>query len=157
VLALVLLATLAPAPPPDRESLVALDVKDASVTDVAAALAEAGGYQAVFDPGLSCRLTLKLNGAAYAQAFETVLRACGLAFEGEGTVLRIAKSGTLLREASERRRLQEEKLAARPRREVVLRLSYARASEMAPILKRHLSPAAVVAFDERTNTLIFID
>jgi type IV pilus assembly protein PilQ len=155
VLVLVLLAGLVVGAG-ERDTQVALDVKDASVTDIVSALAEAGGYQPVFDPGLSCRLTLKLNGAAYAQAFETVLRACGLAWEGEGNVVRIAKAGTLLREAADRRRLQEAKGASRPRQQTVLRLSYARAAEMAPLLKRYLAKDAEVAFDERTNTLILI-
>jgi type IV pilus assembly protein PilQ len=155
VLVLVLLAGLA-ASAGERDALVALDVKDAPVTDIVSALAEAGGYQPVFDPGLSCRLTLKLNGAAYSQAFETVLRACGLAWEGEGNVVRIARSESLRREAAERRRFQEARNASRPRQQTVLRLSYARAAEIAPLLKRYLSSDVEVAFDERTNTLILI-
>jgi len=156
VVVLVLLAGLAVSAS-ERDALVALDVKDAPVTDIVSALAEAGGYQPVFDPGLSCRLTLKLNGAAYARAFETVLRACGLAWEGEGNVVRIAKVESLRREAADRRRLQEQKSTSRPRSQTVLRLSYARATEMAPLLKRHLGEGASVAFDERTNTLILIE
>ena len=37
------------------------------------------------------------------------------------------------------------------------RLSYARAQELAPIVKRFLSPRGEVVYDTRTNTLIIID
>lgn len=156
MLALIVLAGLVLASS-ERESQVSLDVKDAPVADIVQALAEAGGFQAVLDPGVSCRITLKLNGVAYERAVSSVLRACGLAYEGENGVLRVAPSARLTQEAAERRRLAEEQRASRPRRELRLRLSYARAAQMAPLLKKHLSPTGEVAFDERTNTLIIID
>ena len=154
MLALVLLAGLHLF---ERESLVALDVKDAPVGDVLQALAEAGGFQAVLDPGVTCRITLKLNGVAYERAVTTVLRACGLAYEGENGVLRVAPTARLAQEAAARRLLAAEQRAALPRKEVRLRLSYARAAQVAPLLKKHLSPRGDVAYDERTNTLIIID
>ena len=143
--------------PPEREALVALDVKEAPVGDIVGALAEAGGFQAVFDPGLTCRLTVKLVGASYVEALENVLKACGLAYEVAGNVVRVATRARLLQEQADRRRLAEAQRDAAPRREARLRLSYARAAQVAPLLKRFLSPRAEVAFDERTNTLIIID
>jgi len=40
------------------EVRISLDAKDAPVVDVVHVLAEAGGLQTVFDPGIDCRLTL---------------------------------------------------------------------------------------------------
>jgi type II secretory pathway component HofQ len=37
------------------------------------------------------------------------------------------------------------------------RLSYAKAAEMAPLVKKFLSPRGEVIFDARTNTLIVTD
>jgi type IV pilus assembly protein PilQ len=123
---------------PEGDTLIALDVKEGPVENIVQALAEAGGFQVVFDPGLSCRLTLRLNGVSYSRALESVLRACGLALEAEGNVLRVAKTPRLAQEAAERRRLQEAQAASAPRREVRLRLSYAKAAQMAPLVKRFL-------------------
>ena len=106
---------------------------------------------------MACRLTLKLNAVTFSRAFESVLRACGLGYEGEGNVVRVAQVARLAQEAADRRRLAEAQRAALPRGEVRLRLSYARAAEMAPKVKRFLSPQGEVAYDERTNTLILID
>jgi hypothetical protein len=121
VLALVLLAGLA-ATAAERDVLLAVDVKDAPATQIIQALAETAGLQVVFDPGLSCRLTLKFNAATYDRAFESVLRACRFDYEGEGNVIRVASITRLSQEASERRRLAEAQREAAPRREVRLRL-----------------------------------
>jgi type IV pilus assembly protein PilQ len=121
------------------------------------ALAEAGGLQAVLDPGISCRLTVKFAGVTYGEALDNVLRACGLGYEAEGTVVRVATRARLAQEGAERRRLTEAQRQAAPRGERRVRLSYARASQVAPLVKKFLSPRGEVAFDERTNTLIILD
>ena len=156
MLALVLLAGLVVAPA-EGEALVAIDVKSGAVTDVVQVLTELAGLQAVLDPDVACRLTLKLNAVSFSRAFESVLRACGLGYEGEGSVVRVAKIARLRQEAADRRLLAEAQSTSLPRGEVRLRLSYARAAEMAPKVKRFLSPRGEVAYDERTNTLILID
>jgi type IV pilus assembly protein PilQ len=146
-----------PEGPADREALLALDVKDGSAAAVLTALAEAAGLQAVVDPGVTCRLTLKVNGLPFPRAFAAVLSACGLGYEGEGQFVRVAPLARLRQEAADRRRLADAQRDARPRQEVRLRLSYARAAEIAPKLKGFLSPRGEVVFDERTNTLILMD
>lgn len=156
MLALVLLVGLAAAPA-DGEAQVVLDVREGGVAEIVQALAEAGGLQVVFDPDVTCRLTLKLHASSFSRAFESVLGACGLGYEGEGNVVRVARVGRLAQEAADRRRLADAQRASLPRGEVRLRLSYARAAEMAPKIKRFLSPRGEVAYDERTNTLILID
>ena len=139
------------------ETRVSLDVKDADVLDVARLMAEAGGFQLVADSGPTCRLTLRLERAALDAAFQAVLRACGLAAEEESGIVRVARAARLLAEAEERRRLGEAQRLERPLRTHVLRLSYARAAELAPLLRQHLSPRGEVAWDARTNTLLVTD
>lgn len=136
---------------------VSLDVKDADVLDVARLMAEAGGFQLVADPGPACRLTLRLEQAALDAVFQAVLRACGLAAEETGGIVRAAPAARLLAEAEERRRLGEAQRLERPLRTHVLRLSFARAAELAPLLRQHLSPRGEVAWDARTNTLFVTD
>jgi type IV pilus assembly protein PilQ len=140
------------------EARVSLDLKDAAATDVIGALAEVGRFQVVFDPGIRCALTLKLREVPWLTALDTVVRACRLAYEEDGRVLRVAPADRLRTEAEDRRRLEEARAAgSRPRSVSSFRLSYARAAEMAPIVKRLLSPRGDVVFDARTNTLILID
>jgi type II secretory pathway component GspD/PulD (secretin) len=60
-------------------------------------------------------------------------------------------------EVSERRRYEEERALTGRRSVSAFRLSYARAAEMAPLVKKFLSPRGEVVYDSRTNTLIIID
>ena len=53
--------------------------------------------------------------------------------------------------------LTEERALDRPLQTRVIRLSYARAAEVASLLKKYLSPRGDVAYDARTNTLFVTD
>ena len=131
-----------------------LDARDTPIVDVVRVLAEAGGFQVVFDPGPSCRLTLKLHQARWRAVLDTALAACSLGFEEEGDILRIAPVAKLCEEAAARRRLNQER-QARPRGRLALfRLSYARAQQLAPLLDRIVAPAGRVSYDARSNTLV---
>lgn len=156
-LTLVLAADLALAAPPGQdegEARISLDVKEAPVVDIVQALAETGGLQAIFDPGISCRLTMKLPGARWRSVLDTTLSACRLGYEEEGNVLRVAPLARLQAEAAARRSLSEERRAASSGRLATFRLSYARAQELAPLLQRLLSPTGRASYDSRTNTLV---
>jgi type II secretory pathway component HofQ len=144
-------------PPPPTEAQVSLDAKDAPVADIVSALAEVGRFQVVFDPAPPCLLTLKLREMRWSVVVESALRACGLGYEEEGGVLRIAPVERLKGEREDRRKLAEERASSGVRTVSSFRLSYARAAEMAPIVKRLLSPRGDVVYDSRTNTLIIVD
>lgn len=145
----------ADAKPP--EARVTIDVKDGDIHALIAALSEVAGFQAVFDPGLGCRLTLNVKSIEWRHAFRAAITACGYGYDEDGKVLRIAARERLIAEATEERQLKEKRREARTRRVERFRLSYARAQELAPIVKRFLSERGEVVWDERTNTLIVID
>jgi type IV pilus assembly protein PilQ len=140
-----------------EEARVSIDVKDAAIQDVVRLLAEVGAFQVVMDPGVTCNLTLKLKEVRWPQVLESALRSCSLAYEEDGGILRIAPAGRLIEEAEARRRLAEAREAGRSRSVFLKRLSYARAEELAPIVRKMLSPQGEVVYDSRTNTLIIID
>lgn len=153
---LVMAAALARGPGGEAEARVSLDVKDAPVANVVRVLVEAGGFQVVFDPGIDCRLTMKLHEARWPRALAAALSACGLGGELEGDILRVATLSRLREEAVAQRRLEEERRARPSGRLALFRLSHARAQEMAPLLERILSPAGRVSYDARTNTLLVV-
>jgi type IV pilus assembly protein PilQ len=153
LLATLVLATLGLA----EDTRISLTATDADAKAVVSLLAEAGGVQPVFDPDVSCRLTLALKEAPLDSALVSVLRACSLGNEQEGNVLRIARVSRLQDEARQRRALREEQERSRVRELRLQRLSYARAQDMAPLLKKLLPEGSDVVFDSRTNTLLIID
>jgi type IV pilus assembly protein PilQ len=150
------LALAAPGPPPEGEARISLDIKDAPVEDIVRLLTEVGGFQAVFDPGISCKLTVKLTEVRWQAALDVSLRSCRLGREEENGILRIAPVDRLGEESAARRRLEEEQRLSAPHSVARFRLSYARAQEVAPLLKRFLSHRGDVVYDGRTNTLIVI-
>jgi type II secretory pathway component HofQ len=88
---------------------------------------------------------------------EATLNACGLAYEEEGSVVRVATRARLTAEATDRRRLAEMRSQRPAGRVALFRLSYARARDVAPLVRKHLSHRSQVIYDERTNTLIIAD
>jgi type II secretory pathway component HofQ len=151
---LVLGTTASPSP---RQARLSLDLKDAPIADIVRALAEVGGLQVVVDPGIQCSLTLRLKEVPMETALDAVLRACSLSREEQNGILRVATVARLVDEGREERRLAEEKAADRPKSLTLIPLSYARAEELAPLLKKLLGPRGDVVFDRRTNTLLIMD
>lgn len=149
--------SLAPPPSASDETRISISVKEADVKDIIGLLAEAGGMQLVLDPEVSCKLTLAIKEAPLDSVLDSVLRSCALGQEQDGGILRIARISRLSDEARQRRSLEEERLRNRPRSLSLQRLSYARAQEIAPLLRKLLPDGAEVVFDTRTNTLIIIN
>jgi type IV pilus assembly protein PilQ len=160
---IVLAAALGSAPVPEAprpktdETRISLDVKDASIVDVVRLLAEVGHFQLVIDPGVQCQVTLKLSEVFWTTALDVALRSCKLGRDEQDGIMRIAPVARLTEEANSRRKLDEEKRLAAPVKVTRYRLSYAKAQELAPVIKKFLSPRGEVVVDARTNTLIVID
>lgn len=139
------------------EVAVSLDVRDAEIRTIVQALAELGNFQVLFDPALECRLTLNVRQQRLAETLDLTLRACGLAAERDGHVLRVTTPARLTEEARGRTELRKAQARARPVTTTVIRLAYARAQEMAPLVEKLLSPRGRVVLDARTNTLLIVD
>jgi len=109
------------------------------------------------DPGTHCTLTLKLKEVPWPKVLDVALKSCGLAQEDDNGITRIAPASKLLQESADRRKLAEERRLSGDLRTTRYRLSYARAEQLAPILKKFLSPRGDVVVDARTNTIIVTD
>src|SRR3990170_1513930 len=112
---------------------------------------EAAGWQVVFGPGRTCRLTLELHEARWLAALEAVLRACGLGSEEEGGVVRVAPLSRLREEMAARQKLEDQRRRRPSGKLQLFRLSYARAEKMAPLLERFLSPEGRVGKECRSR------
>jgi type IV pilus assembly protein PilQ len=157
-LTFVVCSPASPAPPEAAgEAHISLDFKDADIRDVVLLMAEVGGFQVVIDPGVACKLTLKLRDVRWDTALDLALRSCGLGYDQDNAIYRIAPTAKLAAELAERRKFDEERRLNRPLRTVRYRLSYARAALLAPLIKKFLSPRGEVVYDARTNTLYITD
>jgi len=153
----VLAAPAVAKPSASAETRISLDFKDADILDVVRLMSEVGSFQVVVDPGVSCKLTLKLKEVPWDAALDVALRSCGLGQDTQNGIVRVAPVAKLTEEAAARRKLAEEQRLDRPLRTTRYRLSYAKATELAPLIKKFLSPRGEVVVDARTNTLIITD
>ena len=108
------------------------------------------------NPGISGKVTLKLNEVPWGRALELILKTNQLGCVLEDNVIRIAKLSDLQREEQERRKLDEEKALAGDLQDYTKRVSYAKADTLSDVLKKAgaLSARGQINVDTRTNTII---
>lgn len=135
-----------------------LKVTNADVTEVLRTFAQISGLNIVVQPGVTGTVTAELENVPWDQAFEEVLKINNLGYEREGNVIRIAPNDVLKREAQDRQQLAQARALVLPLRTVMRRLSYARANDVASLLRNGtaglLTQRGSVIVDDRTNTLI---
>jgi len=138
---------------------ISLDFKDGDLQDIFRLFADISGLNIVVNPGVSGKVTLKLNEVPWDQALDLILKANGLGYTLEGNVIRIARLADLQNEEAQRRKLQEERALAGDLASLTSRISYAKAQDLADVLKRAgaLSARGSMNVDARTNTLIIND
>jgi type IV pilus secretin PilQ/predicted competence protein len=137
---------------------ISLDFKDGDLQDIFRLFSDISGSNVVVNPGVSGKVTLKLQEVPWDQALDLILKTNGLGSTVENNVIRIARLSDLQKEETDRRKLQEEKALAGELSVVRKRLSYAKASELEPTVKKvALSARGNITLDTRTNTMIITD
>ncbi|MCX6556310.1 MAG: type IV pilus secretin PilQ [Candidatus Aminicenantes bacterium] len=128
--------------------------KNADISNLLKFIAKISGLNMVIDPDVTGRFTCELIQVPWDQALELILKVNGLDMIQEGNILRIGKVDKLAAESKLRQSLREARLEEGNLEVSTRTLSYARASELMPILKKQMSPRGELIVDERTNTLI---
>jgi type IV pilus assembly protein PilQ len=137
---------------------ISLDFKDGDLQDIFRLFADISGSNVVVNPGVSGKVTLKLQEVPWDQALDLILKTNGLGSTVENNVIRIARLSDLQKEEQERQKLAEAKALAGELIVKRKRLSYARASELEPTVKKvALSARGNITLDARTNTMIITD
>jgi type IV pilus assembly protein PilQ len=138
---------------------ISLDFKDGDLQDIFRLFSDISGLNVVVNPGVSGKVTLKLNEVPWGRALELILKTNGLGCVLEENVIRIAKLSDLQREEADRRKLQEEKALTGELIDFTRRISYAKADTLSGVLKQAgaLSARGQVNVDVRTNTILMRD
>lgn len=119
---------------------------------------EISGLNVVIDPTITGTVDVSLREVPWDQALEIILRANKLGYVIENNVVRIATLKALSEEQAERRKLAEEQALSGQLRVLTRALSYAKAGDMAELLKKSvMSQRGQVQVDPRTNTIIITD
>ncbi len=126
---------------------LSLNFQEIEVRAALQIIAEFTGLNIVVSDAVSGNITLKLADVPPQRALEMILKVKGLSQRQEGNILLIGP--------------QEEMVARETLTSVQLELNYAKAQEIATLLKTDknslLSPRGSVTIDARTNTLLLQD
>src|SRR4030095_15920781 len=115
---------------------ISLDFKDGDLQDIFRLFADISGLNVVVNPGVSGKVTLKLNEVPWDQALDLILKANGLGYTLEGNVIRLAPLAALTTGERARRKLAEERALAGELASLTTRISYAKALELAEVLRK---------------------
>jgi type IV pilus assembly protein PilQ len=136
---------------------ISVNLKDVDLKDFFRLIHEISGLNIIVDPNVRGTVTMVLIDVPWDQALDIVLKNNSLGSTLEGNVLRIATLATLKKEQDEQRELAKARAEAVDPVTITRQLSYAKAADMEPTLKRFLSSRGEIIRDERTNTLIIRD
>jgi len=143
----------------DLGTPISLDFKDGDLQDIFRLFSDISGLNVVVNPGVTGKVTLKLNEVPWGRALELILKTNGLGCVLEDNVIRIARLTDLQKEEGDRRKLDEEKALAGNLIDYTRRISYAKAGTLSTVLRSAgaLSARGQINVDERTNTVIIRD
>jgi type IV pilus assembly protein PilQ len=137
---------------------VTLDFQGADLRTVLRTFADISGLNIVIDQSVQGAVDVSLHEVPWDQALDIILRDHKLGYSVEGTIVRIAPLSSLADEEAQRCKLAEERALAGDLEVLTRPLSYAKATELTPLLTRTaLSLRGDIQIDARTNTIIIRD
>ena len=138
---------------------ISLDFQGADLRAVLRSFAEISGLNMVIDPRVTGTVDVALRDVPWDQALDIILRANGLSYSVDGTIVRIAPVAVFAAENTAREQARIAAESAGDLTTLTRQLSYSRGEEIVALLKQTniLSSRGQVSVDPRTNTLIITD
>lgn len=133
---------------------ISLNLKGADLIDVLATFAEITGLNMAIDPGVRGTVTVDFVDVPWDQALDIILRQNSLTYVLDGNVMRIGTVDRIAAETAASRRLDEEERLNVPLTTLSFPINYARAADVAGLLRELASPRARILVDTRTNQII---
>ncbi|MCC6630054.1 MAG: type IV pilus secretin PilQ [Chloroflexi bacterium] len=141
---------------------LSLNFQDIETRAVLQLLADASGQNIVVSDSVGGSVTLRLQSVPWDQALDIVLRTKGLDKRQQGNVIIVAPAEELASREKADLEAKKDMQELAPLRTEYLQVNYAKASDIAALLKSGSSNSVLtsrgsVAVDERTNTLLLTD
>ena len=139
-----------------------LNFQDIDVRPVLQLLADTSGQNIVVSDTVKGRVTLRLQNVPWDQALDIVLRTKGLDMRRKNNVILVAPQAELAAQEKAELAAQKDIQDLAPLRTEFLQVNYAKASEIARLVKSSgsgslLSSRGNVSVDDRTNTMLVQD
>lgn len=137
--------------------LISLDLQDTDIDNALRIIAEVSNLNIIASDDVTGKVTLRLIDVPWDQALDVILKTNGLDKVQEGNVVRIAPVERLRQEREALKQAQQAEEELEQLQVKYVRISYAKASAIKPILDSVVSERGSIAFDERTNQVIVKD
>lgn len=140
---------------------LSLNFQDIEIRSVLQLLADFTDLNIVVSDSVSGKLTLRLKNVPWDQALDIILRTKGLDKRRSGNVVMVAPAGEIAAQETAEREAAQQAIALEPLRTEFVQVNYAKANEVAAILKSEtggvLTERGNVTIDDRTNTILVND
>ncbi len=143
---------------------ISLDLQDANLVNVLRLIADISGTNMIIEPGISGKVTLKVEKVPWDQVLDVILKMNGLGREQEGNIIRIAKLDKLRKEMEEiqkqiraKQRVLETAQDLGEITQNYLQVNYAKADDIAKQIEEVKSDKGTISVDPRTNIIIYSD
>ncbi|MCB0352084.1 MAG: type IV pilus secretin PilQ [Bdellovibrionales bacterium] len=150
-------STLLDDAPKYRGRQISLDLQDTDIDNALRIIAEVSNLNIIASDDVTGKVTLRLIDVPWDQALDVILKTNGLDKVLEGNVMRIAPIEKLRQEREALKQAQDAEEELEPLVVKYVRISYAKASELRPLVETVLTERGTVSYDERTNQLIIKD
>jgi len=137
--------------------LISLDLQDTDIDNALRIIAEVSNLNIIASEDVAGKVTLRLIDVPWDQALDVILKTNALDKVQEGNVVRIAPVEKLRLEREALKQSQQAEDDLEPLSVKYLRVSYAKAAELKPLIDTVISERGSVSYDERTNQLIVKD
>jgi len=140
---------------------LSLNFQDIEIRSVLQLLADFTDLNIVVSDTVDGKLTLRLKNVPWDQALDIILRTKGLDKRESGNVVMVAPAAEIAAQEALEREAAQQAIALEPLRTEFVQVNYAKANEVAAILKSEtggvLSERGNVTIDDRTNTILVND
>jgi type IV pilus assembly protein PilQ len=136
---------------------MSIDVQGADVRTVLRAIAEFSGRNIVVGHEVKGQISVTIRDMPWRDALVSILRSHGLDLTEEAGAIRIDTADKLQAELLARETNEARRLDVLPMETRVVKVNYAHARELQPVLLTTLTKRGQVQVDERTNSLVITD
>ncbi|WP_217349014.1 type IV pilus secretin PilQ [Solemya elarraichensis gill symbiont] len=154
-------ATEAPAAATADSGKLSLNFQDIEVRSVLQLLADFTGLNMVVSDSVTGNVTLRLKDVHWRQALDIILKTKGLTMREDDNIIMVAPTREVTEQEQLAARAETKLQELKPLTSDLVRVKYAKASELAELLKTEsnklLSDRGSVTVDARTNTLLLRD
>ncbi len=140
---------------------ISLSFQSVDIRSLLQIIADVAGTNMVVSDSVNGELAMRLQNVPWDQALDIILRTKGLGLRQQGNVMLVAPLGELAAREKEEAEAEKSKVTLAPLRSEIIQINYAKASEVASLLKAGensvMSERGRVSIDERTNNLLVLE